>query len=350
MIWTKDAKHPYLRKHPATQVWYVRKKKRGKKPLFASTGQTAVMSARTIAERMIYEWESGTNLRGRTFGDVCEEAMKSFLRSPKLKKNTKYYTKLYCEEMIARLGHYDVTTMTRARFEGMIEDLRAQGGRKTFGDYAKHFNKVMRYAYESRYVSHLVTVENPDPRAKAGRVYTDDELAGILAAADAPLYVQTLMGHDSMMRLREILYLEKKRADLDTGLITLEAEHVKTGSKTGKGRSFYVTEEIRWLLCGIARNTEGSPVFFPSPKNPKRPVHDNKRAWATAKKRAGITGRARFHETRHSGLTKALLIKRLNPLLVSQYAGVSLKTIEQVYLHVKPEHTIDVAEAMAPRV
>jgi integrase len=346
MSWLKDSKHPYLRLHPKTGVWYVRKKKRGRKPLFASTGETAVMRARTSAERLIYEWESGSATRGRTFGDVCTEAMKSFLRSPKLKKNTKYYTELYCKEMIARLGHYDVTTMTRARFEGMIDELRAEGGRKTFGDYAKHFNKVMRYAYDSRYVTHLVTVENPDPKTRAGRVYTDEEFAGALAVAEDPLYVQLLMGHDCMMRLREILYLERKRVNLETGLVTLEAEHVKTGSKTGKGRSFYVTEEVRWLLHAADRKAGNSPYFFPSPKTPKKPVHDNKRAWATVKRRAGIMGRARFHDTRHSGLTRALLVKRINPLLVSQYAGVSLKTIERVYLHVKPEHTAEVASLM----
>lgn len=347
MSWQKDSKHPYLRLHPATGVWYVRKKKRGKKPLFVSTGETATMRARTAAERLIYEWESGTVARSRTFGDVCAEAMSTFLRSPKLKKNTKYYTELYCKEMIARLGHYDVTAMTRARFDGMIEDLRSGGGRKTFGDYAKHFNKVMRYAYDSRYVTHLVKVGNPDPKSKAGRVYTGEELAAILAVADDSLYLQVLMGHDCMMRLREILYLEKARFNLDTGLVTLEAEHVKTGSKTGKGRSFYATEEIRWLMHGAFALAGSSAVVFPSPKNPKRPVHDNKTAWTTAKENAGITGRARFHDTRHSGLTKALLEKRVNPLLVSQYAGVSLKTIEQVYLHVKPEHTQDVALAMS---
>lgn len=347
MTWQKDAKHPYLRLHPKTGVWYVRKKKRGKKPLFESTGEKAVMRARVVAERKIYEWESGTTSRGRTFGDVCLEGMKSFLRSPKLKKNTKYYTKLYCEDMIARIGHYDVTTMTRARFEGMIDDLRTEGKRKTFGDYAKFFNKVMRYAYENRYVTHLVTVENPDPKTKAGRVYSDEELAAILSVADDPLYVQVLMGHDCMMRLREILYLEKSRVDLDAGLVRLDAEHVKTGSKTGHGRSFYVTEEVRWLLHAADRKAGASPYFFPSPKTPKKPVHDNKRAWGTAKKNAGITGRARFHDTRHSGLSKALLVKRINPLLVSQYAGVSLKTIERVYLHVKPEHTAEVAELMS---
>jgi integrase len=250
----------------------------------------------------------------------------------------------------AEIGHTLITTWTPRRFEQWVEEFRKGKTRQTYFDYAKYFNLVMRYAYEAKYVTHLVRAENPDPPKQVGRWYAPEELAAMLAqAAGLDTYTQILMGHDAMMRRGEILKLEWARFDLDTGLLELLPEHVKTGSKTGKGRTFYVTEEIRWLMNGLYRQraSEASQCVFPSPVDPTRPILDNKTAWGSVKRLAGIKGRARFHDLRHSGLSEALLVRKINPLLVSEYAGVGLKTLQQVYLHVRPEHTAEVAVQMS---
>lgn len=148
------------------------------------------------------------------------------------------------------------------------------------------------------------------------------------------------------MRLREALRLRKECVDLDTGKITLGPEDVKTGSRTGKGRNFimgnHTLERIRQRFKNVS-----DPVFvFPSSRAKGKAQDSNKTAWKTAKRAAKIKGRARWHDLRHTALTIALLEKRINPVAVSEYAGVALPTIQRVYLHGEAEKTKDVGEAV----
>ena len=161
----------------------------------------------------------------------------------------------------------------------------------------------------------------------------------MLDHARPTLELQLRLCYQSFMRLREMLHLHWDRVDLKVGRINLRAEDVKTGSRTGEGREFYVNEEILSQLK-IRRSKMPKAVYvFQSPKDPSRPAWNNRSAWRRLKRKVGIEGRARWHDLRHTALTRALVERKENPLLVSKYAGVSMRTIERVYLHVRPEDT-----------
>ena len=78
-----------------------------------------------------------------------------------------------------------------------------------------------------------------------------------------------------------------------------------------------------------------------------KPASNNKKAWNLAKKRAGIKGRVRWHDIRHSSLSHLLLIKKQNITKVSEYAGVSVRTLQRVYLHSTAEQTKEVGMALS---
>jgi integrase len=289
----KDNSYPGLYLRTTTGVYYVMRKKKGLRPLRASTGETSRARAKTKADVLVRRWLGGEAVGIRTFSEVADEALASFTG----RDGTVYNAKRYIGELKAHWGPLNVQAITRAQFNDWLQRFRKKKDRETFMDYAKYFNVVMRYAYEARYVSHLVTIPNPDPKKETGRVYTDEEFAAVFKEASPALRVQLLMASFCAMRLREILYLSWDRVDLEAGKITLRAEDVKTGR-------------------------------------------------AAAKRRAGIKGKARFHDWRHTCLNRWLVVEKRNPLLVSAYAGVSIRTIEAVYLHVSEEHTREIAEAV----
>jgi integrase len=187
-----------------------------------------------------------------------------------------------------------------------------------------------------------------DPKSKAGRLFTNAELSALWDAMSEDMRDQFVLAFECFMRLREALLLTWDRIDLNTGKLTLRAEDVKTGSKTGKGRSFFVSPNaLTRLRAKYANQVEPSPYVFPAPGLPDQPRNQNKNAWTSVKRKAGIKGRARWHDIRHTSLTKALLEQELNAAQVSEYAGVSLRTIQRVYLHSNEELTKNVANALS---
>lgn len=97
-----------------------------------------------------------------------------------------------------------------------------------------------------------------------------------------------------------------------------------------------------WLGERQARQRkEPTPWVFPSRFDHSKPARANRTAWTATKRRAKVKGR--FHDLRHTYLSVALLERKLNPLHVAVYAGVSLQEIQRTYLHPSVEDTRHVA-------
>ena len=64
------------------------------------------------------------------------------------------------------------------------------------------------------------------------------------------------------------IFLTWDRIDLETGKLTLRAEDVKTGSKTGKGRVFFVSPNaLERIRARRKRDKTESPYVFLSTGN-----------------------------------------------------------------------------------
>lgn len=352
--YVKVAGHLFL--NTKTGVYYVRKTfRRYRIPdLFQSTLQTKLSKAKAKADQMIadhmnhYLGGSGNLLekrKGMAISKVIDEIQDTV--TPLKRKGTQENHKLYLGELKKEWGSWDISRISLPAWNNWLNEFRRRKNRKTFSDYVKHMNLVLRYAYKQRYVTHLVTLPNPDPVGEgAGRVFKRDEIERLWDAMNEETRDQFVLSFECFMRLREALYLEWARVDLSTGVITLRAQDVKTGSKTGKGRAFRMSDHALKRLVARRKRIKDSRYVFPSPENKEKPIHSNKKAWLTAKRKAGIKGRARWHDLRHTAITWALLDSKVDPVLVSEYAGVSLRTIQRVYLHSTHEKTAQVSGAV----
>jgi integrase len=346
-VWVRDEKDRFLVLHRPTGTWYVRAKKKGKKPLFKATGFTQKTKARTKALLLLAEW-MGTkrpeSFETILFGEFAEDFL-VYLEKTKLRSRTKENARYYIRQLIQEMGHENIANINEGYFDEWLVDFKLKVNRGTFADYAKYLSKVLRHAHRKGIIARLPKFLNPDPKKETGRIYTKEEIRALLYVSDVTLELQIRLCLQSFMRLREMLHLTWDRVDLEDGIITLGADNVKTGSKTGEGRRFYVNEEIKALLKYRRQRVRGLYVF-PARDTISRPQWSNKTAWRTAKRKAQIKGKSRWHDLRHTALTWALVEKKMNPLIVSKYAGVSVRTIEKVYLKIQPEHMMDVANCI----
>lgn len=175
---------------------------------------------------------------------------------------------------------------------------------------------------------------NPDPKRESGRAYSDDEIRRLLEQADWKLKAKIIMGCHHFMRRNEVATLAKDRVDRVNRTIHLRA----LDTKIRKPRTFPYSEQLEQIFVILDAENEkagiNSPFVFPSPVNPDQPIGPDgfKRAWGTAKRNAGNI-KGRFHDLRHTGLTKAFKAKGSNAALICHFAGLSLEEAERTYLH-----------------
>jgi integrase len=277
------------------------------------------------------------------FKTVIEEILRDV--TPLKRKGTQDLYFIYLSEIRLELGDQKLSEFTRARYMAWIWGFKTRKARRTFFDYTKFINLIFNFAYQQKYVSHLIKFPSIDTeREEIGRVYTTNELYKLWQLSSETMRVQLVLSLECFMRLREVLHLTWDRVNLDRRVIMLRRQDVKTGSKTGVGRVIPLTANAVYALKDRHQQADTMWVF-PNPAKTNC-VNDNKTAWALLKSKSGIKGRARWHDLRHTALSYAVLEKRLPLAHISKAAGLSIRTLERVYLHHDVEHLRDVAENM----
>lgn len=372
----RDIPVPHLFVYLPTGVIYVRARfgSEGLPRLMKTTGETEIPKAQKAAALIIQQHRNEhlgiddspvfgkkKTRSGITFAKVAAMVLEE--HTPSVRAKTQKSHMRYIPALIERFGAKPIQDISPLEFKRWIDTLRDKkfsSGRKpgergyyaprtriSFEGFSKHMNLVFRWAYENGKVKHLIVFANPDKEIitkRKGRRYSDDELKALWAQMNDDLRDQFVLASECYMRLNEALKLEWSRVDIQNGLVTLEAKHVKTGSKTGKGRVFYLSEfALERVRARHVDRDPASPWVFPSRDNPMKPRGANRTAWTGAKARAGITGKATWHHLRHTALSRALLESGQNAVKVSEYAGVHMVTIQKVYLHSNPEETKVVA-------
>lgn len=390
--WKKDEKDHELWMHVPTGIWYVRKKMKGKKPLFRTTGYTTKGKARAEANNIISHWlgSSVTEFENQslTFGEYAPIALEDWLNSSKYRPRYKINLKLYIGQLIEQLGHVRLVDITEGFIESWIESLKKDAKRKTYRDYVSYTTKVLRHAKRNGLIRSAPDFENPDPKISTSKPYTRPEMERLFAAAEKSLnegrsgrnlqkyyralcmMVQLRCCFNAFMRKRECLCAPWSEIDLKTGEWNMPPERVKMGSRTGRGKHIFVDPDLILPLLQELKNVQNE-VFgfetkwlFPNPKDPTRAAFDNKSAWKSLKARAKISGKAEWHALRDTAMTWALLgdekfqeelksscvecqqqmrARLKNPLVVAWYSGTDMRTIQTNYLGVTPEHTREMA-------
>jgi integrase len=218
---------------------------------------------------------------------------------------------------------------------------RVGAGRKFFND-RKWLNAFLRHLHLEGKLLKRPLLGNPDKKNVGGRVFADDEVDDLLNLAQNPdLHLAILMAVTMGMRRNEIFALRVERVNRQRQTILLTEDD----TKTKKAREFKVSPDV-WPLLE-KRLSSGSPWVFPRKNDPSQPLHKDgfKTAWTNLRKMCGVDGR--FHDLRHTFLTKAFKAPGANPALICHYAGLSLEVAEKVYLHFTPEDTLSVASLVS---
>jgi integrase len=347
-----------------TGVIYYREKfgKLGIPPLNAPTGETTLGRARTAAQQIRADWINKHTGKPTQHSDlvsvreVIEDVRQRY--TPTLRRSTQIKQLRFLKDIEKRFGRYSIDSLSSRDLDQWVGDLKRRGtythedGRRlkrtNFADHEKHLNLIARWAYQERMTTHLARFKlKGAKKGDTGRVYTDREIEALWKVMSEETRDKFVLSYECMMRLREALHLTWDRVDLKSGKVTLRAEDVKTGSRTGRGREFILSEHALTRLRMRRLAVKDSRYVFPSPVSPAQPVNEIRNAWAAAKRRAGIKGQARWHDLRHSAISRALLVAGVPPIQVSLYAGVSIATIERVYLHSKAEQTRTAAQAVS---
>lgn len=188
-------------------------------------------------------------------------------------------------------------------------------------------------------IAKIPKLMNPDVRESVGKIYSDEEVISLLNFAQNPdIHLAILMAATMGMRRGEIFGLRADRVDTVRGLISLR----KQDTKTRRARAFAISPAALPFI--VERKEAGSLWIFPSKDNKSRPLHTDgyTNAWRNLKAKCAIVGR--FHDLRHTFLTKAFKAPGANAAQICAYAGLSLQVAERVYLHLTEEDSRKVVE------
>jgi integrase len=327
-----------LYRHPETGIIYFWMAKKGRGRVQKSTGTDVLSEARRIADEIKFEFLGQRNPRlGRK---LVKELFPEWLETKQIRRPATFARYSLCWEHLQPFTDGLAPEDLNERWwesEYIPGKRRGDKDRRFFNDRktVRGFLIAMR---RDGLIDRVPTFINPDPKSTVGKVYSDAEIRKLRANASDDLGLQIDMALSMFMRKGEILLLALERIDRKNRLIRLGS----VDTKTKKARTFAISK-LCWPRIE-AKLGHASGFLFPSNTGENRPIDrgGNQSAWEGCKRRAEVTGR--FHDLRHTALTKAFRTEGANAALICHSAGLSLEEAERTYLHFQPEDTRSIVE------
>lgn len=330
---------PELQRDPKSGVWYYRKYVAGKGEFFRSTRERkSKAKAKAIGLRMFAEWMGTIEAAKRArflFDDVARMYVAS--RRNRRKKTIVSVNLHLTKHLLPYFTGWPIDTVAE-QWEKYVEHKRRETPDRKFFNDAKHMRSILKLAYEKGMLTRPAKIANPDAKTEVGKEYTEAEIERLLANASGDLRLQIKMAYLMGMRRSEILLLAWERVDLKSGIIELTA----ADTKTKLPRQVPIHAEV-WAELDVRRRRALSPWVFPSPVDAERPVEDNKTAWRNCREAARVDGR--FHDLRHTCVTRMLFVFNIPPAKVAAIVGMSLAVMQR-YSHPKGKHLRDVMDSI----
>lgn len=181
---------------------------------------------------------------------------------------------------------------------------------KSFYQTRKHLKMLLNYLHREGYIKKSIKVTNLDieveesaKKEKHFRIYTEGEQSALIECAETEVAKLLLIGYfDTGARKEELLGLERSKINLEKETVTLWS------AKNKEWREIPLTKRFKAALSayiGATANVK-SKWAFPMPSDPKRPIYGQlfDKEWVIAKSLAGVRGKARVHDIRHTVATK----------------------------------------------
>lgn len=333
-----------LYRHPESDIIYICLSKKGKGRIQRSTKTTNLTEARRIADEIKFEFLGQRNPKlGRK---LIKELFPEWLETKKIKAKATYaqYELSYRHLMpyLESMAPEDVTNVWWES-EYIPSMLKAKSGKFKFFNDRKTLRGFLISCRDNGLIDRLPKLINPDGETDVGKVFTDQEVKRLFEHAGLPLLTQLTMALDEYMRSSEILFLAKSEVDRKNRIIHLDTARVKIRRR----RSFAYGEALEQCFEALeAAGLTSETHWFPSPTQVGKSIGKagNRKAWTTCRRKANVVGR--FHDLRHTALTRDLKKTGSNQILICFKAGVSLALAQKRYLHLTADDTRVIAKSI----
>jgi len=210
-----------------------------------------------------------------------------------------------------------------------------------FVNVFKYLNNVLRFMVENGAILPVNMPVFKVPRneqkhhlTQKGTFIKNSEFK-LIRAQFSPEYKLLLnLAYELGMRQMELGALECERVVKADKMVHIDLSSFDT--KTGLARIVPVPDEYHDEILRLKEKNKR--YIFESLKDSSKHVTGKHifSLWKSAKLKAGITRPIRFHDLRHTRAT-ILVQNNNNPILIATFLGMSIKTLQQKYLKLKPE-------------
>ena len=219
-----------------------------------------------------------------------------------------------------------------------------------------HLQVLLKYMLKQKFINELPDLEplaiiddltnKASKRVRAGRVFTSEELSGMWTAAEE--YDETdsrgvTAEHKEVLALRVHLgYALGAKCGMRKmeGLSLEWAEHIDFedsklkvwSQKNHKWREVPLVPDVKTLFRRQYKISGRGRWVFPMPSDPTRHISSQifDKLWIKVKRNAGIKGRARYHDLRHTFATLTAE-NDWNPVTACAVLDMNLETYQKIY-------------------
>jgi integrase len=229
--------------------------------------------------------------------------------------------------------------------------LRLHRPKTSLFNHFKFFGMLYKYAFDRGLLERPIRLEFDEGKEdfrKRGMVISDEDLRDMIAAANRAWRDRILVQRLTGQRPGVIRNLRKAALDFATGVVSIE----KQESKNRREYQFVAPRAVLEILR--ARMDGSSPYFFPSERDPEKPMDKHLNGWRAAIRRANAKrrteGRAPMpegytpHDVRHTRLTELFKTPGINHALTCYQHDLSLEEAMKTYIHLTAEDTRIIAE------
>lgn len=295
-----------------SQVIYWRGRMRGRS-LKISTGETQISKAKkfveeyqlSLTEKNIEKAKrEKRGIKNPSIASIWEEILKERLPQRTDTTAVRYDTawRMDLEPFLKDKFVSDVSESFVKEFENWFLETRPK---KVFATAHKYMSMLLNYLHREGYVQKKLKVTNLDKinknkRKKPFRVYSKEEQEALLKNAVNDRTALALLCYlDTGARKMEILSRKWSEFNVDKRILTIWSQ------KNKEWRDVPLTDRLFQALKQAYKKNIGEEYIFPNRSGAGFiPSQLFDKDWAKTKKLAGVKGRARVHDIRHTFATK----------------------------------------------
>lgn len=345
----KGNSYPYLYIDEASGIFYA-VARRGAKVLKSSLETTDFNTARSKLYTVLRDLEITKNVvkTNKLVKEYAADMLKEKI-AQEIKESTQNRIEVILEKSILPFwGNFNASHVTQDNVTLFMLWHKEHRKGIQFVNVFKYLGNLFRFMHERGAISIIPKLEIPKTEIrqhakKKGRVATDEELKKIFSHMSGQTKLITQIALSTGMRQMEIGLIETSRIRKigETIVFCLDTDDTKTGMAREIPIPSTLNAEIEVLI------KKDSQFLFTQYRNEKKPIDAQAidKAWRKARDSAGIIGRLRFHDLRHTCAT-TMARRNINPVIACTMLGMSLRTFQKTYLNLSTQDLIIASETL----